>query len=273
MSGRFEGLTDLQWGFLSSFFPPPPQKRGKGSPPADRRKVLNSILYILITGSRWCDLPKGEQWGARSTSHRWLERWMEEGTFERIKQGLLSVAHLNGLIDWESSSVDGSFSPGKGGGKDVDYGYKGKGVTIHSLVDRKGAPLAVSVTSAKGSEREQVLPLLNSITIQTGEVGRPKSNPKNIAADKGYDSKELRKNLRQKGIRPEIPKRIWKNRKQPKGRKLQKKVERYVVERTFSWYQRKFRRLVVRWERKSNLFEAFVDLGFVMIWLDKILLG
>ena len=58
MSGRFEGLTDLQWGFLSSFFPPPPQKRGKGSPPADRRKVLNSILYILITGSRWCDLPR-----------------------------------------------------------------------------------------------------------------------------------------------------------------------------------------------------------------------
>ena len=113
MAGRFEGLTDLQWGFLSSFFPPPPQKRGKGSPPADRRKVLNSILYILITGSRWCDLPKGEQWGARSTSHRWLERWMEEGTFERIKQGLLSVAHLNGLIDWESSSVDGSFSPRK----------------------------------------------------------------------------------------------------------------------------------------------------------------
>ena len=22
MAGRFEGLTDLQWGFLSSFFPP-----------------------------------------------------------------------------------------------------------------------------------------------------------------------------------------------------------------------------------------------------------
>ena len=87
------------------------------------------------------------------------------------------------------------------------------------------------------------------------------------------DSKELRKTLRKKGIRPEIPKRTWSNRKQPKGRKLQKKVERYVVERTFSWYQRKFRRLVVRWERKPNIFEAFVDLGFVMIWLDKILLG
>ena len=27
------------------------------------------------------------------------------------------------------------FPPGKGGGELVEYGYKGKGVTIHSLVD------------------------------------------------------------------------------------------------------------------------------------------
>ncbi len=73
------------------------------------------------------------------------------------------------------------FPPGKGGGEGVEYGYKGKGVTIHSLVDRNGCPLAISVTSAKESEREQVLPLLQSIHIQTGEVGRPKHNPKNLA--------------------------------------------------------------------------------------------
>ena len=249
------------------------KKRGKGQPRADRRTVLNSILYILITGCRWCDIPKETQFGARSTSHRWFEKWKQNGTLERLKQGMLSIAQLNEMIDWESSSVDGSFSSGKGGGEKVEYGYKGKGVTIHSLVDRKGCPLAISVTSAKESEREQVLPLLESIHIQTGEVGRPRHNPKNLATDKGYDSKELRKMLRKKGIRPEIPKRIWRNRKQQKGRKLQKKVERYVVERTFSWYQRKFRRLVVRWERKSNIFEAFVDLGFIMIWVDKILLG
>ena len=87
------------------------KKTGKGQPRADRRKVLNSILYILITGCRWCDLPKGTQWGARSTSHRWFEKWKENGTLERIKQGMLSIAQLNEMIDWESSSLDGSFSP------------------------------------------------------------------------------------------------------------------------------------------------------------------
>ena len=165
------------------------------------------------------------------------------------------------------------FPPGKGGGKEVDYGYKGKGVLIHSLVDANGLPLAVSVTSAKASEREQVLPLLDSITIKTGKPGRPRSRPENLAADKGYDCKTLRKTLRKRGIRPEIPKRIWKNRKQPKGRKLTKKVKRYVVERTFAWYQRKFRRLAVRWERKPNIFRGFVSLGFAIIWMERLLVG
>lgn len=44
------------------------------------------------------------------------------------------------------------FPPGKGGGEDVDYGYKGKGVTAHLLVDGNGMPLSVSATSASGSE-------------------------------------------------------------------------------------------------------------------------
>jgi len=79
--------------------------------------------------------------------------------------------------------------------------------------------------------------------------------------------------LRRKRTGPEITKRRWKERKQYRGRKVEKRVNRYVVGRTFWWYQRKFRRLVVGWERKAAIFEAFVDMAFVMIWLDKILMG
>ncbi len=45
------------------------------------------------------------------------------------------------------------FSAGKGGGEFVEYGYKGKGVTSHLLVDANGSPIAIEVTSAKGDER------------------------------------------------------------------------------------------------------------------------
>jgi hypothetical protein len=37
-------------------------------------------LWVLITGSRWCDVPRGEQWGSRPSAHRWLGRWQDDGT-------------------------------------------------------------------------------------------------------------------------------------------------------------------------------------------------
>lgn len=171
-----------------------------------------------------------------------------------------------------------AFPPGKGGGKGVARGYKGKGVLIHSLVDQHGMPLACSVTPANGSERGQVFILLDQVSLRSGKVGRPRKRPKQLAADKGYDSKALRSQLRKRGIRPEIPKRVWKKRRKPRGRKLQKKIKRYVVERTFAWYQRKFRRLVVRWERLPSVFNGFVSLGFISlgfiyIWLEKLFSG
>jgi hypothetical protein len=45
------------------------------------------------------------------------------------------------------------FSGGKGDGEAVDYGYKGKGVTTHLLVDAFGQPLRVTSTGASGEER------------------------------------------------------------------------------------------------------------------------
>jgi len=75
------------------------------------------------------------------------------------------------------------FFPGKGGGQSVDYGYKGKGVTNHLLVDGNGMPLSATTTSASVSEREQVYPLLQRVRVYHG-YGRPKHCPKEIHADK-----------------------------------------------------------------------------------------
>ena len=34
----------------------------------------------------------------------------------------------------------GQYPPGKGGGEDARYGYKGKGILIHTLTDGNGMP-------------------------------------------------------------------------------------------------------------------------------------
>src|SRR2546422_7070452 len=102
------------------------------------------------------------------------------------------------------------FPPGKGGGEGVARGGKGKGILIHSLTEGGGMPLANRTTPANGDERAQVLPLLDAVEVRTGKRGRPRKRLKVIATDKGYDAKALRQQLRKRGIRPQIPKRVWK---------------------------------------------------------------
>ena len=68
-------------------------------------------------------------------------------------------------------------------------------------------PLANCTTPANGSERQQVMPLLNGVKVKTNSPGRPRKQLKVLAANKVYDSKHLRAALRKRGIRPQLPKR------------------------------------------------------------------
>ena len=81
---------------------------------------------------------------------------------------------------------------------------------IHTVTEGNGMPLANCTTAANGSEREQIIPLLDSVRLKTLKRGRPKKRVKVLAADKGYDSKEKRADLRKRGIRPQLPKRTYK---------------------------------------------------------------
>jgi transposase len=112
MAGRFEGLSDEQWKFFEDLIPGKECKAGRSLSPS--RAVLNTILYVLFTGCRWCDIPKGEPFGKRSTSHDRLGQWSRSGVLDKIKRRFLELAQLNGIINWERGSVDGSFSPGQG---------------------------------------------------------------------------------------------------------------------------------------------------------------
>ena len=93
------------------------------------------------------------------------------------------------------------------------YGRKGKGILIHTLTEGNGMPIANLTTAAKGSEREQIFPLLDSVKLKTLKPGNPSRKVKILAADKGYDSKGKRLALRKRGIRPQLPKRNYKTKK------------------------------------------------------------
>ena len=131
-------------------------------------------------------------------------------------------------------------------------------------------PLSIITTSAKVSEQDQVIKLLAQVRI-FGNRRKPRSCPKEVEADKGYDCQALRNLLRNKGIRPVIPRRVRKKcKKQRRGRKPPKNRNRWKVERCFAWIQRKFRRLNIRWERRSKYWDGFMMLGISLIWITKL---
>jgi IS5 family transposase len=131
-------------------------------------------------------------------------------------------------------------------------------------------PLATCTTPANGDERAQVIPLLDAVRLQTGKRGHPRKHLKVLATDKGYDAKALRQRLRTRGIRAQIPKRVWKT-KSPRGRPIKRDVPRFQAERTFAWFQKKYRRLVVRWERFAVCFTAFLAIATLHIWVQRII--
>jgi transposase len=115
-----EELRDDQWALMEPLLP---AHKGRGRPRADDRRTLNGIpsassgqaLWILRSGARWKDLPA--KYGSRSTCHRRLQEWQEQGVWERIWLAFLGTLDHLGKLDWSQAFLDGSFVPAKKGEK------------------------------------------------------------------------------------------------------------------------------------------------------------
>jgi hypothetical protein len=133
-------------------------------------------------------------------------------------------------------------------------------------------PWATRPTPAQGAERAPVLPCLEAVQGRTGHRGRPRKGWKVMATEKGYEAKALRHQWRQRGRRAQLPKRVWKTKKQ-RGRPRKKVVPRFQAERTFAWFQKQERRVVVRWERMAACFEACLAIATIHIWISRLIVG
>lgn len=105
---------------------------------------------------------------------------------------------------------------------------------------------------------------MDAIPPIRGKRGAPRRRPKILYGDRAYDSHAHRLDLWTRGIAPQIAHRNTEH-----GRGLGK--YRWVVERTNSWL-RQYRRLRVRYERRSEIHEAFLTLGCILI-CHKCLIG
>lgn len=125
------------------------------------------------------------------------------------------------------------------------------------LTDGNGIVLAAQTTAANDHDVTQLLPLVTSIPPVGGKPGPRRQLPERVQGDRAYDSEEHRRVLRWLGITPVLARRGT-----PHGSGLGR--TRWVVERTLSWLHQ-YRRLRVRYERRADIHQAFLDIGCILI--------
>ena len=115
--------------------------------------------------------------------------------------------------------------------------------------------MAVTITAANVNDYGLLLPLLDEVcAAQEGDR-------RQVLADRGYDAKAIRDGISERGFEPRISERN----RPGEGRKRDSQAkERTAIERTFGWLSW-FRRLATRWERRPELYHAFLQLGCAIV--------
>ncbi len=134
------------------------------------------------------------------------------------------------------------------------------GVKRSVLTEGHGVPIGLAVEGANRHDMKMVRDTIESIIVE-----RPKPTKKkkqHMCLDKGYDYDEVRDIVNEFGFTAHIRSRGEEAReiKQEAG----KRARRWVVERTHSWLNR-FRRILIRWDKKPETYIAFLHFACALI--------
>jgi putative transposase len=171
-------------------------------------------------------------------------------------------------IAWDWQAADGGMTQAPFGGaatgaNPTDRGKKG--VKRSLLTDGAGIPLAVVVDGANRHDMKLLAATLDGIVIARPEPTA--EAPQHLCLDAGYDYEVTRQEAAARGYTPHI-------RPQREERTLTRHVpgyqaRRWVVERTHRWLNR-CRRLLVRWEKRVELYLAFIHLACAQLLFAKV---
>ncbi|MCB9851882.1 MAG: IS5 family transposase [Phycisphaerales bacterium] len=196
--------------------------------------------------------------------HRWFQIWVRDGVFETIMRDAGRLVEERDGYRLYECFIDGTFCKARGGGDGIGCAKVGKGVKIKVLVDARGLPVAIDTATAQTHESQLVQQLFDFMLTEY--------MPPRVIGDKAYDSDRLDEQLAHQGVELIAPHRS--NRKPENktqdGRTLRRYRRRWKVERTIAWIQH-FRRLCIRWEKSTTLFQGFLHLGCTILLLREVL--
>lgn len=257
-------VSDALWAVLQPLLPVHvnTHRFGGGRPRVPDRLCADAIFYVLRTGCQWQALDQTELC-PHSTAHDRYQAWVQAGVFLKLWQaGVSEFDELQGL-DWGWLSMDGAITKAPLGGEEsgpnpTDRGKSG--VKRSLLTEGHGVPVALTVKGANRHDMKMVRQTIESVVVERPEP--TPEHPQGVCLDKGYDYQEVRDILVEFGFTAHIRSRGEEARelKQEAGAR----ARRWVVERTHSWMNR-FRRILIRWEKKPENYIGFLHFACALI--------
>jgi transposase len=254
-------VSDELWELVEPLLPVKKRRfRHPGRRRLPEREALQGILFVLHTGISWTHLPAELGFGSAVTCWRRLDEWQSAGVWERLHELPLARLRAAGEIEWSRAVADASQVQAKKGAPRRARARliePEQAPNTTSSSKAAGIPLAWRLTGGNRHDSTQLIALVDRVPPLRGKVGRPRRRPKRVTADRGYDYDSRRRELRQRGITAEIARRNTEH-----GSGLGH--YRWVVERTFAWLHQ-LKRLLVRYDRRGDIHEAFLALGCCLV--------
>jgi len=138
--------------------------------------------------------------------------------------------------------------------QDIGISRGGKNTKIHAVVDGLGLPIRLIFTSGEVHDSTQTISLLNGFDISNSAV----------IGDKANANTEIVTYISKHGGKVVIPPKS--NTKNPWDCDYNHYKERHLVECFFNKIKH-YRRIATRYDKLSSMFQAFVYLASIVLWL------
>jgi transposase len=135
-----------------------------------------------------------------------------------------------------------------------------QGVKRSLLTEGHGVPVGLAIDGANRHDMKLVRATLESLVVKRPQPTA--DTPQGMCLDKGYDYDDVRALLTEFGFTAHIRSRSEEAREL--AAEAGKRARRWVVERSHSWMNR-FRRILVRWEKKPEHYLAFLHFACALI--------
>ncbi|SCG35700.1 Transposase [Micromonospora siamensis] len=255
-------MTDGQWAVIKPLLPVRDPRRGGRPLRYPRRLVIDTILYVLRTGTAWRHVPHDlVPW---DVAYRWFRCWSADGTWDRVHDLLRDAVRVAEGRDPQPSAavLDSQTAHSHQGGEAIGYdaGKRTRGRKRHVLVDTCGLLLKAVVHSASIQERAGAKLVLARITETFPLLGL-------VWADAGYVNQVDKGLLAWARTHAGLDLQIVARNADVKG--FQVLPRRWVVERTFAWLGR-CRRLARDYERKPAHAEAMIKVAMIRLMAARL---